>query len=262
MSHALSDGAIERAAMILASARHDHRTVALPPDVRPGTVEEAYAIQDRLAARLGWETGGWFCGCTNEAIQRQLGLSEPYCARVFRHLVFPDAAIVDTAAFPPIVIECEFAFVLGRDLPARPEPYSQAEVEAAVAAVRPAIEVVAGHLEDWQSQPPCSIIADNGVDGALVCGPSTPWPAHDLSRVAVELLVDGRTVQSGTGANVMGNPIHALVWLANAQRRRGYGLRAGHVHNTGTATLMQPVGPGQTAVARFGPLGQVTASFR
>jgi 2-keto-4-pentenoate hydratase len=86
---------------------------------------------------------------------------------------------------------------------------------------------------------------------------NTDWRDHDLASVAVELSVDGDPVQKGYGANVLGNPLNALLWLANERRKRGNGLKAGDVYNTGTATLMQPMKAGQHAVASFGPLGTV-----
>lgn len=255
----LSAEAIDRAAMIFAEARLNGTQVeSLPPDLAPRDIAEAYAIQTRLAERLGWEIGGWFCGCTNRAIQMQLGLHEPYCAPLFRRLIHDAPARLSTRDFAPIVLECEFAFVLARDLPARLAPYSHEEVRAAVRSVHPAIEVVAGTLKDWQRQSPFAIIADNGVDGALVLGAGkADWRNHDLARIEVTLVVDGEPAQRGTGADVLGDPFNALVWLANRQAQYGPGLKAGQVHNTGTATRMQPVKTGERAVASFGALGQV-----
>jgi 2-keto-4-pentenoate hydratase len=259
MMTSLSPAAIDQAASLFAKARLEHDVVdGLPPDLSPTNITEAYAIQAKLAEKLGWAVGGWFCGCTNRAIQEQLGLTEPYCAPLFRHLIHRAPAVLDAKDFAPIVLECEFSFILARDLPARPEAYELGDVEAAIATLHPSIEVVAGTLKDWRRQPPFTIIADNGVDGALVLGDGkTDWSAFDLSDIQVELSVDGQLVQTGSGANVLGNPLNAMLWLANEQRKRGSGLRAGDVYNTGTATLMQPMKAGQHAVASFGPLGRV-----
>lgn len=255
----LSPAAIERAASLFAKARLERGIVeGLPPELSPKNIAEAYAIQAKLAEKLGWAVGGWFCGCTNRAIQEQLGLSEPYCAPLFRHLIHRAPVVLDSKDFAPIVLECEFSFILARDLPARPQPYERGDVEAAIATLHPSIEVVAGTLRNWRQQPPFTIIADNGVDGALVLGEGKRnWSTLDLSTVPVELSVEGTLVQTGSGANVLGNPLNALLWLANEQRKRGNGLKAGDVYNTGTATLMQPMTVGQHAVASFGPLGSV-----
>lgn len=255
----LTPDQIDRAAALLADARARNILLdSIPEDIRPRTIGEAYAIQDRLAERLGREAAGWFCACTNREIQAMLGLAEPYYARLFRSLVLESPAEIRTADFPPIAIECEFGFELGRDLPPRGPAYGRSEVVDAVAAVRPTIEVVAGYLKDWPKQDVFSVIADNGTDGALVVGaPIADWQGIDLKAVPVELRVNGRIERHGSGANVLGDPLEAFVWLVNARARDGDGLKAGHVHNTGTATSLYWSRPSDSFEADFGPLGTV-----
>ena len=247
---------IDRAAELLVAARREIRVIGgLPEDCRPGNLAEAYAIRDRLIERLGWPIGGWFCACTNKEIQSLLGLDEPYYACLFRPFIRPSPCQLLADHFPPMVLECELAFTLGADLPPRAAPYGREEVEAAVATVHPAIEVVAGHLKEWPSQSVFSVIADNGTDGALVHGPGVAdWRRIDLARLPVRLNVNGEQVRHGSGENVLGDPMTALVWLANAGVAGG--LKAGQIHNTGTTTPIYWVGPGDHAVADFGPLGE------
>lgn len=250
---------IDRASALLARARAETKLLeAIPEDVRPRTIGEAYAIQDRLAERLGRRTRGWFCACTNAEIQAMLGLAEPYYARLFEDFVLKSPAVLDAARFPPIAIECEFGFALDRNLPPRGAPYGRPEVEAAVSSVSPTIEVVAGYLKEWPRQDVFSVIADNGTDGALIVGkPVADWRGIDLKRLAVTLRVDGEIVRTGQGSNVLGDPMDAFVWLVNARARDGDGLQAGHVHNTGTATGLYWAKPGEDVEADFGPLGTV-----
>ena len=254
---------IDRAARLLVRARLDNVMIdAVPPACRPHSLEEAYAIQDRMAELLGWRAGGWFCACTNVEIQSMLGLAEPYYARLFDEFILGSPARLDPQDFPPMVLECEFGFRLAHDLPARSGTYDRAEVEAAIATVHPTIEVVAGHLRDWPNQDVFSVIADNGTDGALIVGPGTSdWRGQDLVATEVTLTVNGREERRGSGANVLGDPLEAFVWLANARSRAGGGLVAGDIHNTGTATAIYWVTPGDHAVADFGALGDVRLSF-
>ena len=260
MATMLTPEQIERASELLEDVRRAGKTLpCIPEECRPETLADAYAVQDRLASRLGWEIGGWFCACTNADIQRMLGLAEPYCARLFARLLHAGPATLRSAEMPPVVLECEFAFTLGRDLPARGAPYGRAEVAAAVRAVHPAIEVVAGHLDDWPNQDVFSVIADNGTDGALVYGAAVAgWRELDLAGIGVSLTVNGERVREGSGRNVAGDPLGALIWLANPRSAAGDGLAAGHIHNTGTATGIYWTQPGDHATADFGPLGQVT----
>jgi 2-keto-4-pentenoate hydratase len=96
------------------------------------------------------------------------------------------------------------------------------------------------------------------VDGGLVVGSGTPFHADlDLRSVPVRLTIDGELAREGTGADVLGDPVEALAWLANARCRDGDGLRAGDLHNTGTATDIAPFKAGSVAEADFGPLGRV-----
>jgi 2-keto-4-pentenoate hydratase len=150
MMTSLSPAAIDKAASLFAKARIERGIVdGLPSDLAPANIAEAYAIQAKLAEKLGWAVGGWFCGCTNRAIQEQLGLAEPYCAPLFRHLIYRTPAVLDSKDFAPIVLECEFSFILARDLPARPQPYDLGDIETAIATLHPSIEVV-HHRRQWR----------------------------------------------------------------------------------------------------------------
>jgi 2-keto-4-pentenoate hydratase len=257
MAAALTEAEIDQASALLEEARLGGRTLPeIPTYCRPRSLADAYAVQDRLAERLGWGVGGWFCACTNPDMQRQLGLPGPYCARLFTRLLHASPGAVTAADHPPLVLECEFAFTLAADLPARSTPYQRHEVEDAIAAVHPAIELVAGHLDDWPNQDVCSVIADNGTDGALIYGAGrADWRDFDLADIPVTLTVNGQFRRSGAGRDVMGDPLAALVWLANHRAHVGDGLKAGHIHNTGTATAIYWARAGDDAVADFGPLG-------
>jgi 2-keto-4-pentenoate hydratase len=262
MNQALSNSDIDKVARLLADARKENRLLdCIPLEIRPQSLGDAYAIQERLADRLGLETGGWFCACTNPNIQTMLGLDEPYYARLFKAFILESPASLRSAHHPPMVLECEFGFRLNRDLPDREEPYSRVEVERAIASVHPTIEVVTGHLRNWPEQDVFSIIADNGTDGALVFGQGTErWQSLDLVNTDVCLTVNGKLVRTGTGRNVSGDPVSALVWLVNARSRDGRGLKAGDIHNTGTATDIIWVKSGDEATVEFHGLGSVKLS--
>ena len=251
---------IEAAASLLAEARREHRVIPeIPDDCRPRNLAEAYAVRDRVVALHGRPTGGWFCAATNQVIQDMMALEEPYYAYLIADHILPSPARLRVADHPPMVLECEFAFRVDRDLPPRDEPYSRAEVEEAVATVHPAIEVVAGHLENWPVQDIFSVIADNGTDGALVHGEGVAeWRDLDLVNMAVSLMLNGARVRGGRGMSVFGDPFESFVWLVNALSRDGHGLEEGAICNTGTVTEICWISPGDEARAEFEGLGSVT----
>lgn len=258
MTDSLSPAAVERAAQLLHAARRDALLLeALPSELAPRSLDDAYAIQARVVNLAASPVAGWFLGCTNPEVQRQLGLAGPYYGALLADAIHAAPATVRVPGRLPAVLEVEFAFRLAVNLPPRAAPYRDDEVAAAVASVHPAIEVVVAHFRDWVRQPVMSLIADNGTDGALVHGPATvDWRGVDLARLAVTLYVNGREVRRGSGARIEGGPLAALTWLANARAMAGAGLKTGHIHNTGTCTSMYFAKHGDHAVADFGPLGR------
>ena len=254
---------IDAAARLLAEARIQNTLVdEIPERIRPRSLTDAYSIQQRLVDLLEWDVGGWFCACTNKSIQSMLNLSEPYYARLFSSFIFESGATLQSSQFPPMVLECEFGFRLGQDLPPRETPYNRSEVRSAVDTIHPTIEVVAGHLKNWPEQDVLSVISDNGTDGALVYGNGIEdWRNIDLKQVEVKLAINGNISRTGSGINVLGDPLEALVWLANARARDGGGLKRGDIHNTGTATDIIWVNPGDEAVATFSGIGETSLTI-
>ena len=73
--------------------------------------------------------------------------------------------------------------------------------------------------------------------------------------------VDGVEAGRGRGADVMGNPLEALAWLANALAERGRALGRGDIVLTGALVAVQwLVGPADVVAAVSG-LGRVNARF-
>ena len=255
--------ATERAADLLWTARREGRVIpGLPADCAPANLAQAYAVQAALFRRLGGRRAGFFVGCSNPVIQRQLGLAEPYRAPLLPETLHQSPLTIAADTLPGAILETEFAFRLGRDLAPREEPYGTSEVAAAVATLHPAIEIVSSHLADWTRQPVWSIIADNGTDGGLVLGPGlADWESLDRPAVAVTLRVNGEVRCRGSGRDVMGDPLTVFTWLVNACSRDGITLQADEVCNTGSCTAMAPVAAGDLAVADFSGLGRVELRF-
>ncbi len=252
-----------QAAETILAARRDGEVIDdLPAVCKPQTLADAEAVRDLVFSGLQDEPAGWFVGCSNPAIQRQLGLDRPYCARLAASSVHPSPAVLPSDRFPSITLEVEFAFRLGKPLPARADPYTTAEVADAIATVHPAIEVVTSHFTDWTRQPIFNIIADNGTDGALVYGEGVNLPAAGpLSAVQTTLWLDDAEAATGSGADVLGDPLNVVLWLANRCREDGVGLDAGHIHNTGSTTPMVIARPGDSCLARFEGIGDVEIAF-
>ncbi len=97
-------------------------------------------------------------------------------------------------------------------------------------------------------------MADNSLDAGIVLGSDVDPAGIALGDESVTLRVDGSPVDSGVGADVLGNPLAALTWLADAVD----GLAAGALVTTGSLTEPFPVDAGETVTASFASLGDVT----
>ncbi|WP_348608699.1 2-keto-4-pentenoate hydratase [Halobaculum rarum] len=250
----MTDDASDALAARLAEA---HRT-ASPVDPNggsasglPKSIDAAYCVQTQLIGRLAVDRGdpvGYKIGFTNERVQTDLGVDEPAYGRLLEATVVDPPASVAAAEFVGVRIEPEIAFRLDEDLPA---DASRTRTRDAVATVHPAIELVDSRT-GWTFDAPLAV-ADNCLDAGLVLGAGTAIDGRSLGEEAVTLRVDGERVDSGVGADVLGHPLAALAWLADAVD----GLPAGTLVTTGSLTEPVPVAAEETATATFASLGSV-----
>ena len=58
-------------------------------------------------------------------------------------------------------------------------------------------------------------------------------------------------------AELIGDPLDGVLWLANYRAACGDGMRAGQIISTGSLTGVQMTAPGDHVMADFGSLGTV-----
>ena len=97
----------------------------------------------------------------------------------------------------------------------------------------------------------------------MVIGAATTadWRALSLDTVATRIEINGELRCEGRGADVLGHPLDALAWCANAHAERGVGLRAGDYITTGVTGHPTPVAEGDAVVATLEGLASVTVSL-
>ena len=245
----------------LLAAREDHRQLAPPSATKALSVADAYAVQERLRAALlarGERVVGWKAGFTNKAAQTAFQVDEPVCAFLLASGVFPNRAEVPFARFATLVVEAEIAFVLKHDL-AGPG-VTPARARLAVEGALPALELV--DFRFGGKPVGTDLIADGVYASAIVVGAPMTDVAHlDLALEGLVYELNGAVVATNAGAEVMGDPLNSLAWIANHLGARGLGLRAGDVVMSGSvSTLLRPK-PGDTVRAAFTRLGSVSARF-
>lgn len=260
MTLALTPEQIDDAAAQLAEARRSVTPLDSLGPLTPTDAATAEAISDAHAAALGWDVIGWKVGCTSELAMRILGSPGPFAGRIFDGTSHGSRQLAADAMIRPQV-ECEFAFILGADLPPSDTPRTVDEVRTATAGVAPAIELVDTRFSDFTGIGYLSLVADHGANGGVVIG--DPIPTADLPElrdVEVTCTVDGVDTATGPGSAILDDPWNALVWLADHLGGRGIALRAGELVMSGTCTGIADLPVGSTATARHGGMGEVSVT--
>ncbi len=250
------DAAANAAAVM--TARREVRTMAKWPSRAPATYQDAEAVHAAIARIAGHTVTGWKVGNVDTAQQAKSGIPVVTNAPLFAPWTFAAPARFPRATLIAPKFECEFAFAMGRDLPARKAPYTREEVADAVAAFHPAIEIVDGRQP---GASPAEALADSMASGGFVYGAAVrDWRKFEFGKHPMTLSFDGRIVVEGSGAAVLGDPFAAVVLFAN-NPPSWTTLAAGHIVTTGSCIVPHLAQLPGTYVADFGALGTVSLTM-
>lgn len=227
-----------------------------------GDIDAAYVAQRAQVEtweKAGRRRVGAKIGLTAPAVQRQLGVDRPDFGVLLADMAVPDGAEIDHGSLLQPRVEAEVAFVLGADLP--DGRVTVADVVRATDFLLPAIEVVDSRIAGWDITI-VDTVADNASSGMYVLGTTPRRIAEvDLRLCGAVLEHAGEPVSVGAGAACLGNPLHAVAWLATTLAAAGSPLRAGDVVLSGALGPMVPAVAGASYEARISGLGSVRATF-
>ncbi len=225
-------------------------------------IETAYAIQrvnTQHRISKGARVVGKKIGLTSKAVQAQLGVDQPDYGMLFNTM---EVLTGDTIPWNELMqpkVEAEIAFILGKDLDNSFMTVS--DVISAIDYAVGAIEIVGSRIENWNIKI-TDTVADNASASHFVIG-HRPVKLNDFDIINCQMSMDknGTTVSKGTGADCLGSPINATLWLARTMARLGEPLRKGELVLTGAMGPMSAVEKGDQIVARFSALGDVSVNF-
>lgn len=225
---------LDRAAAILADLyRSGTQVVALPPELRPASLEEGYDIQDRLIALLGERVAGWKLGVGSRKGKIDSGIGRAVAGRVLGSRCFRTGAEVVLPDRAPVTVEFEIAYVLGRDI--LPTEMAEAPWDA-VARYCTTVELVRSRFVDRRAVGWPSFAADNaGFDALITGGAVEKSQLADVAATAA-VFVDGEEkarVLTGDDVTDVDTAFTDFVALA---RSRNMVLPKGAIISTGTVT--------------------------
>ena len=182
----------------------------------------------------------------------QVGVSEVVWGRLTDAMRLSEGGDLHRARFVHPRVEPEIAYVIGKPLEGE---VTAVEALAAVEAIAPALEIIDSRYQNFKFALP-DVIADNSSSSGFYVG---SWAKRDtdVSNLGIVMEVNGRPVQIGSTAAILGNPIRSLVAAARLVARAGERLEPGDIVLAGGATAAHPLTPGQHVRTSFQGLGTV-----
>ena len=179
------------------------------------SLDDAYRVNLAITRRrlaLGEKQVGWKVGVTAKAMQEQMGVHQPVFGVLFESGHLGSGVELDFANLIEPSVENELCISLGKTL--HGSKVTIEDTRQAVRSIAPALEIV--ERRGVFSELPLAM-ADNAQQKHFVTATDMPWEPlfMRLSEASVEVFLNGTSQEIASGAEVMGDPLASVTWLAN-----------------------------------------------
>jgi 2-keto-4-pentenoate hydratase len=231
------------------------------------SMSEAALVQIRFTSLIAEGLGdvvGFKAGLTNPAVRMRFNFDKPIRGTLFAKMILPGPARVPAAFGSRPVYEADMVAVVGdaaRAMLAR----SPLEALQALKEIRPFIELPDLVFDPRVKPDGPSLLAVNvgarlGVLGDAISLPATAESVGKLAAMKIEVIDQtGAVVGGGKGADVLNNPLNAVLWIAGSLKGEGKALKNGDLLSLGSFSALLPPKAGDTITVRYIGLSPVPA---
>lgn len=225
----------------------------------PITLQESYEIQalsiDKRLGR-GEKMTGYKLGFTSKAKMEQMGVHDVIWGRLTDQMEITDDGIsVEKGIHPRI--EPEIAFRVKKTID---RLITNENVLEYIDGIAGALEMIDSRYENFKFSLE-DVIADNCSSSGYLIG---PWHSADTQSnyVAINLIINGETVQTGSSHAILGNPLESIAEASKMMVKYNHSIPAGSIILAGAATSAVYLKSGDQIEGTFGHLGSVTTHVK
>lgn len=219
------------------------------------SLDTAYVIQRAsIAQRVarGNSIIGIKLGFTSRAKMVQMGVNDLIWGWLTEEMLEEEGGEVNLGRYIHPRVEPEVCFLTSRTID---RPINGLDAINYIEAVAPALEIIDSRYENFKFSLE-DVVADNCSSAGLVLGDwCTDW--SDLSNAGVNMGFNGRPVQLGSTAAILGNPMRSVMQASRLLAADGLSLPAGSLIMAGAATAAQALQPGTHVHCDIHSLGRV-----
>lgn len=242
------------------TARRTAAGLADYPGELPGSMKEAYAVQDYSIARWPDTVAGWKIGLVPPEFRDEVG-AERLVGPIFSALVreHREGDVHDMPVFADgfAAVEAEFIYRLARDVP-EDRPVDEALAREVAGALHVGVEIASSPFPRINAVGPICVVTDFGNNYGLIVGPEIEnWAGRRWDELPARVEIDGVEAGATTAAALPGGPIGALEFILHLMRERGIALKAGTYISTGAVTGVHEAAVGARSCISFGDFGRI-----
>ncbi len=249
----------------LAAQYMNRQIIANPADL---SIADAQCGRDKFVGFLSQQFDkivGYKAGLTNPAVQKRFNHDQPVLGVLFKEMLLPDGSEVAVNAGARLLFEADM-LVRVKDAGIHKAKTPEQALKH-IDAIIPFIELPDLLVQDPGKLNGATLTSINvgtrlGVVGKPI--PAKHVTVAQLADMTVRIVDgEGKEIDRGKGSDIMGQPLNAVLWIAQDLARSGRQLKAGDLLSLGSFTKLTPPKPGQSVRAVYeGLKGTPTVGVR
>jgi len=250
----------EAAQQLLARRVPGTKAYSLADAIKPKTIEDALTVQQEIIKLSSDSVAGWKC---------LLPLAEDkiIIAPIFSSTIQKGEVCSVMKDNGKVRLEPEIAFILNKDIPARDEDYTEAEINEAIGSCHMVLELIQSRFADDSDAAFPERLADCLVNQGLFIGPEIDrekaFAASKLQLKLTQAEEGGKVIeQAFDGAHPNPLPQLPVYWAVNFMTKRGITFKKGEALTTGSYAGVVEVDFDKNINVDYAELGNYDVTFK